>query len=410
VHKCAACSNVIAGPYHVFFGQRFHPQCLVCATCSRPLVPPSAVVCRGSFLCDGCSRCGQLMHCWACERPLLPTDKTIRPMGFPQTIHAACFSCFLCGARLAPNAGKLVTNAYVCDACDRQCSPCARCNRPIVGRERRAFHSVFHAEHFQCYVCDRPLYGDAFIIHHNHAYCPLDGQPFVKACTFCHRPFESLAKTLWRGKPYHQRCFVCHVCCEPIQGTPKQMHNRPHCEACFAQRSAEGKNRVHKPEEIAAARERIGQVLGKELLGPLYRQQPDEIELLKEKSDGDEESSASSSRHGSSSHGRSRSGSRRMTSRRRRSVRSGTTRGGSSKAGLGKRAHRSHHKHRSKHHAVGETKLHTIHHKDGTREEKKIIVSADYVKGKEAAIAQRKAAKPPPREEIEEVSTSSGST
>jgi hypothetical protein len=117
--------------------------------------------------------------------------------------------------------------------------------------------------------------------------------------------------------------------------------------------------RAHKPIDRTEIRMKIGEALGKELTGPLYYEDIEQLEM--DNQTGDEPDGEKS---------KSESTRTRVASARERSE---TIRGRlvALRAMKAKKTHKIHHRHRSQHHAVGEWKLHTIHHKDGTREERR---------------------------------------
>ncbi len=93
---------------------------------------------------------------------------------------------------------------------------CARCGNPVRSGYAEAGGRFYHAEHFLCAVCDKPI-ADVFLLHEGEPYhegCFKEHR--LARCARCNRPIET-GYVVHEGKSYHEECFApirpaCAVC------------------------------------------------------------------------------------------------------------------------------------------------------------------------------------------------------
>jgi hypothetical protein len=397
LHSCGRCGLACDGLFTFAFGSYYHPNCFRCIRCDQVIGPPNCVTCRDAILCPSCAAVGEGHVCKACHGAILPFEDKVRPLGVNAFLHEACFRCYGCAGELSEVTFSLVGGQCFCPTCAPRFKNlrCAECGTAIVDAPVRVLHRMYHREHLKCYVCKCLIGGGAYIIHHNHVYCGVDGQPYVTTCSFCHGDFTNIAdKIVWRGKRFHSRCFVCRVCCARVNENCKAIHNRPHCDACYNQRLADSdgvggtRGRAgprHRPERAVKRRLRFSIVFGNEIAGPRYRF--DEF-WGQSDSDFDSDDGKLSSSHASSRPSSGRPGSAvdsqeeaartKSHKARRQSQRRAAIRRSIAPASKKDQKHKTHRRHRHAHHAPDEPRTRTKHHArhhGGGKEEIKVFKS-----------------------------------
>jgi hypothetical protein len=197
----------------------------------------------------------------------------------------------------------VIRDAAFCPRCAKAAEShvCAVCRRPIAGRVVRDRSREFCAECFKCRTCSKVLKGDAYIVHHDRYYCPVDGGDFLRECGGCKQRLErTTGLQMWKGRFYHPQCFVCRVCRQRLSPDEplaiRSVHGRPHCTECFEQRvrdreiTPEGKSVSHRHSQRAMVQRRARYAANERTI-----EQPELLaDLIAGRLEGDEEEDESS--------------------------------------------------------------------------------------------------------------------
>uniref|UniRef100_A0A665UAF4 LIM domain binding 3a n=1 Tax=Echeneis naucrates TaxID=173247 RepID=A0A665UAF4_ECHNA len=158
---CAACNNIIRGPFLVALGRSWHPEEFNCHYCHMSLADVSFVEEQNNVYCENCY-----------EEFFAPT--------------------------------------------------CARCNTKIMGEVMHALRQTWHTTCFVCAACGKPFGNSLFHMEDGEPYCEKDYIAlFSTKCHGCDFPVEAGDKFIEAlGHTWHDTCFVCAVCHVNLEGQP----------------------------------------------------------------------------------------------------------------------------------------------------------------------------------------------
>ncbi|XP_048863969.1 LIM domain-binding protein 3-like isoform X6 [Brienomyrus brachyistius] len=158
---CAACNNIIRGPFLVALGRSWHPEEFNCHYCHTSLADVSFVEEQSSVYCESCY-----------------------------------------GEFFAPT--------------------CARCSTKIMGEVMHALRQTWHTTCFVCAACGKPFGNSLFHMEDGEPYCEKDYVVlFSTKCHGCDFPVEAGDKFIEAlGHTWHDTCFVCAVCHINLEGQP----------------------------------------------------------------------------------------------------------------------------------------------------------------------------------------------
>jgi len=104
--SCTRCSLPLSGKYVEALGNRYHPECLVCSSCSTQLGMQFLEL-NGKPICQNC------MHkCYTCGKSI--TGKYVE--AFDQKYHQGCFTCHKCKIGLQDDYFD-VNGKPTCESC-----------------------------------------------------------------------------------------------------------------------------------------------------------------------------------------------------------------------------------------------------------------------------------------------------
>ncbi|CAF2831953.1 unnamed protein product [Rotaria sp. Silwood2] len=109
---------------------------------------------------------------------------------------------------------------------------CAKCDQKILKECIHALEKTWHPECFICTACKKAIGTGSFHVEEGHPYCIEDYQRMFQAkCTGCEFPIEPGDKYLEAiGGIYHAECFNCSLCQVSLDGQPFVVKNdRPYC-------------------------------------------------------------------------------------------------------------------------------------------------------------------------------------
>jgi hypothetical protein len=176
-----------------------------------------------------CTIAVDMVYCSGCRKRI--SGHYIEALG--RAWHAECFRCAACGkpfrqGRYAERDGK----PYHADCYRRQFGPrCAGCGEPIEGEAVSALGKVWHPEHFLCTACKRPFDDAGYVIHRGRPYHEACyRERFAPRCAGCGEPILGQGvKAL--GRHWHAEHFVCAHCGRPLSGGAFcERGGQPYCE------------------------------------------------------------------------------------------------------------------------------------------------------------------------------------
>jgi len=201
---CAKCSDfIVDGRVIKALGSTWHPQCLTCDRCDKPVSDIGFSKIGGKAVCKDCAakyreegNSGPI--CRKCSSRI---DGD--PLRFQGNIfHPYHFNCSGCGVELTSTAREVISrpgitanklNELYCLRChDKMNIPiCGACRRPIEERVVTAMGKHWHIEHFACAKCEKPFLGHKHYEKNGQAYCYFHyHQLFGSLCYHCNGVIE----------------------------------------------------------------------------------------------------------------------------------------------------------------------------------------------------------------------------
>ena len=283
VRICCVCQERIHDPGYFANGMYMHINCAVCKICGNDLILPKCVVYKDTLACATCMQSPKSV-CPVCGMYLDGIKEIVEREERGDYVHAKCFRCFSCGKSCVENF-RFVCGEYFCENCAREseCRICEKCGEFVLVDGIKRNGKWYHDGHLCCFTCGSAIVGNFCVTHHNRVYCMKHGAIYNQTCSYCKGEIDQSIEEArrWKGKMYHDECFVCRVCGKKLKEKDvKSIHNRPHCIRCANMRINDGsanKRWRHKPSEAVSRRETYESQCNEEFEIPVYAQREDRM-------------------------------------------------------------------------------------------------------------------------------------
>ena len=265
---CAKCSEFILGRVIRALSASWHPACLTCSDCDRPLAEVGFTKLGGRPVCRECgARLKERQEGPVCRRCGERVEG--EPLSYQgNTYHPYHFTCAGCGVELTSTAREVRTrpglaankvNVLYCLRChDKMNIPiCGACRRPIEGRVVTALGKHWHVEHFACAKCEKPFLGHrhyqraglAYCAHHYH-------QLFGELCYHCNGVIEGDTFSAL-GKAWCSHHFSCSACDKTLGPKTKffEVDLKPVCKKCLEKYPRQFRVRLKQYHDIEIQRD-----------------------------------------------------------------------------------------------------------------------------------------------------------
>jgi len=103
------------------------------------------------------------------------------------------------------------------------CFMCASCRRPLVGEYLTVSGNFFHPECLNCCKCLNSLINEPLLCSDKKLYCAKDSPRDL--CAGCSERIEEGRVIQLEERGWHEKCFVCTECREPLAGKMYITHN-----------------------------------------------------------------------------------------------------------------------------------------------------------------------------------------
>ncbi|XP_028903454.1 four and a half LIM domains protein 5 isoform X1 [Ornithorhynchus anatinus] len=180
--------------------------------------------------------------CEECHKAIECSSKDLAYKGLHW--HEGCFNCAKCGRSLVEKPFAAKDERLLCTEChaSEHSSKCSQCGRTIMpGSRKMEFKGKFwHETCFVCQRCQKPIGTEPLISKENGNYCvPCFQKLFAHLCVSCKKEITTGGVNV-RDQPWHRECFLCAGCKKPLSGQRFiSKDERPYCVACFSNLFAE---------------------------------------------------------------------------------------------------------------------------------------------------------------------------
>ncbi|KAL7672036.1 hypothetical protein ACOME3_006934 [Neoechinorhynchus agilis] len=159
-------------------GLFFHEQCIICVCCHEPLQKRSFTLYKENVLCDRCLYVAYGKMCDFCNEPIEPNDCAFKYRCL--IFHSDCFKCKMCKSDLSKSQCMVdELKELYCLKCYVKIvsNECTFCNKPIENKGIVFENVPYHQSCFKCGKCEDPIV-DAFYLNH-------DDSEALRICEWC---------------------------------------------------------------------------------------------------------------------------------------------------------------------------------------------------------------------------------
>ncbi|CAF0777688.1 unnamed protein product [Rotaria sp. Silwood1] len=123
-------------------------------------------------------------------------------------------------------------------------SRCAHCEKRFITGDRKSKYNnlEYHQDCFQCSTCHQPIKQSFYNLGNNKyrcSECQKKSQVTVN-CIQCSQPINDSSYIEYKGQPAHADCFVCYSCSQPFDNMVYVEHNnQPYCVSCHMDQFAQ---------------------------------------------------------------------------------------------------------------------------------------------------------------------------
>ncbi|XP_015793887.1 four and a half LIM domains protein 2 isoform X2 [Tetranychus urticae] len=220
----------------------WHPPCFVCTVCKELLVDLAYCVKNGCLYCERHFADTVRPRCSGCDELIFSGEYT---KAMNKDWHSSHFCCWQCDESLTGQRYVLRDDHPYCVKCYESvfANTCEECNK-IIGIDSKDLSYKDKHWHEACFLCNKcrvSLVDKPFGSKAERVYCgDCYDEAFASRCDGCNQPFKAgMKKMEYKGHQWHENCFVCVVCANPI-GTrsfiPKD--NEIYCTGCYEDKYA----------------------------------------------------------------------------------------------------------------------------------------------------------------------------
>lgn len=123
-------------------------------------------------------------------------------------------------------------------------SKCAQCQKSFVNGDRKSKYKDFeyHQDCFRCTTCNQPIQQTFYNLGNDQYRCSNCQKKFeiVIQCVQCSKTIHDESYIEYKGKPIHAECFRCASCSQPLGKLHYVEHgNQPYCVPCHMEQYAQ---------------------------------------------------------------------------------------------------------------------------------------------------------------------------
>lgn len=210
---------------------------LTCFNCANTLTGKRYILREDKPFCIPCYEQLFANRCDECKNPIGTDFKDLSYKD--KHWHEACFNCADCRSSLVDKPFALKNERPFCADCHDKnfglkCDACQNIFR--AGMKKYEFKGKqFHEQCFSCKVCRQPIGTKTFIPRDQEAVCiQCYEEQYAQRCVKCNGVINKGGIT-YKDSPWHRECFTCCGCNRQLTGEKfTSRDEKPYCADCFA--------------------------------------------------------------------------------------------------------------------------------------------------------------------------------
>ncbi|XP_031814651.1 four and a half LIM domains protein 2 isoform X1 [Sarcophilus harrisii] len=186
-----------------------------------------------------CVKCFESLYSNTCEECKKPIGCDCKDLSYKDRHwHENCFHCFQCKNSLVDKPFAAKDEHLLCTECysNEYSSKCSECKKTIMPGTRKMEYrgNSWHETCFICHRCQQPIGTKSFIPKDDQNFCvPCYEKQFAMQCVQCKKAITTGGVT-YREQPWHKECFVCTECKKQLSGQRFTSRDEDaYCLNCF---------------------------------------------------------------------------------------------------------------------------------------------------------------------------------
>uniref|UniRef100_A0A0B7A7B2 LIM zinc-binding domain-containing protein n=1 Tax=Arion vulgaris TaxID=1028688 RepID=A0A0B7A7B2_9EUPU len=216
--------------------QSYHTQRLACHNCTKQMIACRYIIKEENPYCIPCYE--QLFSnvCEECRQSIGPDYKDL---SFKERHwHEQCFKCCGCQESLVDHSFATKNEKVYCTDCydNSFAARCDECGQPFRGGMKKFEYrgKQWHNECFLCMECNQPIGTTNFIPRDDKAICiPCHESKYAQRCSKCNEVINK-GGISYKNMPWHRECFICINCNKQLGGEKfTSKDEQPYCGDCY---------------------------------------------------------------------------------------------------------------------------------------------------------------------------------
>ncbi|XP_071957069.1 prickle planar cell polarity protein 3-B-like [Antedon mediterranea] len=237
--RCAGCDELIfSGEYIRAMNENYHSGHFCCHNCDKTLSGHRYILREENPYCIGCYEDVFANICDECGDKIGTDSKDLSYMD--RHWHESCFFCAMCKKSLVDKSFGTRDEKLYCNKCFEdnfatKCNGCGLCFKP--GTKKMEYKGKeWHDKCFKCKNCSEPIGTRSFIPREDVIYClTCYEDKFATKCKGCKKVISDGGVT-YRNEPWHRECFICSGCktCLARERFTSR-DDKPYCTNCYGE-------------------------------------------------------------------------------------------------------------------------------------------------------------------------------
>ncbi|KAL6732954.1 hypothetical protein Aduo_003656 [Ancylostoma duodenale] len=241
---------IFAGEYTKAMNKDWHSDHFCCWQCDKTLTGQRYIMRDEQPYCIKCYEDVFANQCDECAKPIGIDSKDLSYKD--KHWHEHCFLCNMCKISLVDMPFGSKNDRIFCSNCYDQAfaTRCDGCNEIFrAGMKKMEYKGKqWHDKCFCCAHCKNPIGTKSFIPKNEEVYCgSCYEEKFATRCSKCRKVITTGGVT-YKNEPWHRECFCCTHCNVSLAGqrfTSKD--EKPYCANCYGELFAKRCNACTKP-------------------------------------------------------------------------------------------------------------------------------------------------------------------